>query len=108
MRDKIQHEKERIVKEAKKNGVVKSNKIVVVEYAKGIVLSEQQRMAFGLRNEKRKADKYYEKNQFLGKLNEMVNKYYSKETKHRLKTSSSNNVNPNNKIKNLLNMKQNI
>ena len=30
MKDKIQHEKERIVKEGKKNAVVKSNKIVVV------------------------------------------------------------------------------
>ena len=94
MKDKIQHEKERIVKEGKKNAVVKSNKIVVVEYSKGIVLSQQQRMAFGMGSDRKKGDKYYEKNQFLSKLNEMVNKYYSKETKHRLKTSSTYNINP--------------
>lgn len=47
MRDKIQHEKERIVKEAKKTVVMKSNKIVVVEYVKGIVFSEQQKKGFG-------------------------------------------------------------
>ncbi len=95
-RDKIMYEKERIVKQAKKNGAVKSNKIVVVEYCKGIVLSEQLRM--GLSTERRKVDKYYQNSQFLSKLNEMVNKYYSKQTKQRLKTSSTYNLAPITKI----------
>lgn len=71
------------------------------------MLSEQQRVTFGMRSEKRKVDKYYENNQFLSKLNEMVNKYYSKETKQRLKTSSTYNINPTTKITSKTNTLQN-